>query len=96
MSHFLVLLLAVTQVYVRCVTEVNVVPVGVSRRLLSSPDVKAVGDASNGTAARCDNATGTCAVSTAQSPVEDQPLWIEVSRQLVVRPVWKGHNERAS
>ena len=92
----MVLLLAVTHVYVRCETEVNELPVGVSRRLLGSPDVKAVGDATNGSAARCDNATGTCAVSTAQPPDEDQPLWIEVSRQLVVRRIWKGHNERAS
>lgn len=78
MSHFVVLLLAATQVYVGCASEANVAPVGVSRRLLSSSDDKAVRLAANGSTANCDNVNGTCAVSTKQPTIEDQPLWMEI------------------
>ena len=81
MRHFVVLALVVAQIHDGYAREASGATLGMTRRLLSSSDVKDVSHVANGTTADCEGSNGTCAVSTAQPEVEaDQPLWMEVSR----------------
>ena len=77
MCHYVVMLLVVSELHYGCANEASNAQIGVARRLLSISD----GEAVNGTAADCEGANGTCAMTTAQPEVEIvQQMWTEVSR----------------